>query len=39
LPSSFSEIAFIPFALFWMWVLVLSVSLVRGRFAVGVTEP
>ena len=30
--------AFLPFAAFWVWVLVLSVALVLGRFAVGAEE-
>jgi len=28
------DIAFVPFTAFWIWVLVVSVLLLRGRFAV-----
>ncbi len=32
------EVAFVPFAAYWLWVAVLSVVLVTGRLAVGATE-
>jgi hypothetical protein len=32
------DIAFVPFAAFWVWVAVLSVVLVMGRFAVTATD-